>query len=271
MCLSTALRAHLHETVAAKAHTRAQVVRARQVPVQRRGVELGEHVDLGDARVDAVGHGHVNQPVRAADGHGRLGARLCERVQPRACPPSQDDRCAKRATASALSRFTNRNKEASSRKKLTSASSSPAGVRMQGIPWYMQVCAEYLGASPAIEEDTERTELFSSRGFSMTAFTASRHLQPSSSALVLHREASNQHLATSTTTGAPHILGQVLTCYALLQQAQSWPARQGARCAALALRRIPPWPDHPAGSCLHKWVQAAPQQGTQPCLRLVFG
>ena len=105
----------------------------------------------------------------------------------------------------------------------------------------------------------------------MTAFTASRHLQQSSSALFLHREASNLHLATSTTTGTPHMLGQQLTCYALLQQAQSWPARQGARCAAMALLRIPPWPDHPAGSCLHRWVQAAPQRGTQPCLRLVSG
>ena len=127
MLVNGALRAHLHETVAAKAHARAQVVCARQVPVQRRGVELGEHVNLGDARVDAVGHGDVNQPVRAADGHRRLGARLCERVQPRACPPSQDDCCAKRATASALSYFTIRNKEVGSRKNLTSASSSPAG------------------------------------------------------------------------------------------------------------------------------------------------
>lgn len=139
---------------------------------------------------------------------------------------------------------------------------------MEGIQSTCIFCAEYLGGSPAIEEDTERTELFSSRGFSMTAFTASRHLQPSSATFLLHREASNLHLATSTTTGARHMLGQQLTCYALLQQAQSWPARQGARCAALALRRIPPWPDHPSGSRLHRRVQAAPQRGTRPCLRL---
>eukprot|EP00955_Chlamydomonas_euryale_P064564 359014-Chlamydomonas_euryale.AAC.2 len=45
---------HLNEAVTTKAHTRAHVVGAGKVAVQRHGVELRQHVDLGDAAVDAV-------------------------------------------------------------------------------------------------------------------------------------------------------------------------------------------------------------------------
>ena len=33
---------------------------------------LGEDVDLGDAAVEAVGHGHINEAVRATNGHSGL-------------------------------------------------------------------------------------------------------------------------------------------------------------------------------------------------------
>jgi len=79
---------HPHPT-----RTRPHVVRAPQVPVERGGVELGEHIDLGDARVDAVGHGHVDEAVRAADGDGGLGARLGEREQAGSGAATQDDGC----------------------------------------------------------------------------------------------------------------------------------------------------------------------------------
>lgn len=44
-------------------------------------IELGEHVDAGDAGVDAIAYGDVNQPVFARDGDGGLGAVAGERVE----------------------------------------------------------------------------------------------------------------------------------------------------------------------------------------------
>lgn len=42
-------------------------------------------------RVDAVGHRHIDQAVRAADRHGRLGALLRQRVEARARAAAEDD------------------------------------------------------------------------------------------------------------------------------------------------------------------------------------
>ena len=50
----------LHKSVATEAHAGAHVVGASQVAIERRGVELREDVDLGDAGVDAIGHGHID-------------------------------------------------------------------------------------------------------------------------------------------------------------------------------------------------------------------
>lgn len=57
------------------------------------GVELSEDVDLGDARVDAVGHGDVDEAIGAADGDGRLGAVFGERVQTGASTATENDSC----------------------------------------------------------------------------------------------------------------------------------------------------------------------------------
>ena len=57
------------------------------------GVELGEHVDLVDAAVDAVAHGDIDQPVAAANGHSWLGSSLGQRVQAGTRSSSQDDGC----------------------------------------------------------------------------------------------------------------------------------------------------------------------------------
>lgn len=57
------------------------------------GVELGEHVDLVDAAVDAVAHGDINQPVAATDGHCWLGSSLGQGVQAGTSSSSQDDGC----------------------------------------------------------------------------------------------------------------------------------------------------------------------------------
>lgn len=53
----------------------------------------------------------------------------------------------------------------------------------------------YLHHSPAIEEATDRTELFSSKGFSMTASTNVRHL---------HRPPLVNRLGTQTNLPAHH-------------------------------------------------------------------
>mmetsp|Transcript_28085 Transcript_28085/g.61482 ORF Transcript_28085/g.61482 Transcript_28085/m.61482 type:complete len:326 (+) Transcript_28085:675-1652(+) len=79
---------HLHEALGPDG---ALAVRAGQVAVEGHGVELGEHVDLGDAAVEAVGHGHINQAVRATDGHRGLGALLGQGVQARAGATTEDD------------------------------------------------------------------------------------------------------------------------------------------------------------------------------------
>jgi hypothetical protein len=64
------------------------------VPVERRRVELRQHVDLADPAVDAVAHRDINQPICAADGDRRLRPLLRQRVQPAAGAAAQDDGCA---------------------------------------------------------------------------------------------------------------------------------------------------------------------------------
>ena len=71
----------------------AEVVGTGEMPVEGGGVELGEHVDLVDAAVDAVAHGHIDEPVASADGHRWLGACLGQGVQSRPCSSSQNDGC----------------------------------------------------------------------------------------------------------------------------------------------------------------------------------
>lgn len=47
----------------AEGDTAAKVVGAREMPVERSGVELSEDVDFVDPAVDAVAHWHINQSV----------------------------------------------------------------------------------------------------------------------------------------------------------------------------------------------------------------
>lgn len=73
--------------------THLKVVRFGEVAVEGSRVELGEDVDLVDTTVKAVGHGYVDEAVGSTDGYRGLGTRLCEGVQTRASPASEDDRC----------------------------------------------------------------------------------------------------------------------------------------------------------------------------------
>ncbi len=60
--------------------------------VQRRRIELGQHGNVIDARIDAVADGYIDQPVFPGNGDGGLGAHPGQRVQPLANAAAQDDR-----------------------------------------------------------------------------------------------------------------------------------------------------------------------------------
>ena len=47
-------------------------VRHRHMPVERRGIELREHIDAANVRMQAVADGNVNEPVLPANGYRRL-------------------------------------------------------------------------------------------------------------------------------------------------------------------------------------------------------
>jgi len=58
----------------------------RDVPVEGSRVELRQHEDAAQFDVEAVADGHIDQPVLAADGHGRLRALV---VRERAANPDR--------------------------------------------------------------------------------------------------------------------------------------------------------------------------------------
>ena len=64
----------------------------RDVPVERRRVELRQHEDPADVGVQAVADRDVDEAVLAADRHRRLRAELRQRKQPRALSAAEDER-----------------------------------------------------------------------------------------------------------------------------------------------------------------------------------
>ena len=61
------------------------------VPVEAVALVLGEHADAQAAGVDQVREGEVDQPVQAAERHGRLGPVRGERCEPLALPAGEHD------------------------------------------------------------------------------------------------------------------------------------------------------------------------------------
>ncbi len=165
-------RQHLHKAVAAKLDAVAKVVGARQMPVQRRGIELGQHVDLADAAVDAVAHGHVDEPVGATDRHRRLRALLREGVQPAAGASTQDDGCSTADTTVSDCAFDTVNSHLTGASLSTSTGSSWRYLG-QGVYAFPLETAQQKHAAPAMLLDTDRIELFICASRSMTAFTGS--------------------------------------------------------------------------------------------------
>ena len=70
---------HLHEAL----REHVEPVGLRDVAVERRGVELGQHEDALEAGVQAVADRDVDQPVLARERHGRLRAHVRQREQAR--------------------------------------------------------------------------------------------------------------------------------------------------------------------------------------------
>src|SRR5690242_13718481 len=62
------------------------------MPVEAVALVLGQHADAPDPAVDEIGEGEVDQPVQAAEGHGRLGAVIGERRQTLTGSASENDR-----------------------------------------------------------------------------------------------------------------------------------------------------------------------------------
>ena len=68
-----------------------EFVRARNVPVQRRGIELRQNVNAPEAGVDAVGDRDVHEAVFSGERHGGFGAVFGQRKQARALAAAHDD------------------------------------------------------------------------------------------------------------------------------------------------------------------------------------
>jgi hypothetical protein len=141
--------------------TVAKVVCACQMPIERCGVELRQHVDLADTAVDAVAHRHVNEPVCAADGHRRLGALLCERVQPAASASTQDDGCVQSKDTYGHYRLHHVSHDGDMCIATAALSQSLNATENAGL----------LSCAPAMLLDTDRIELFICASRSMTALT----------------------------------------------------------------------------------------------------
>ena len=69
-----------------------QAIGLRDVPVERRRVELRQHEHPLQAGVQAVADRNVDEAILAADRYGRLGAHVGQRIEPCAAPPSQNQR-----------------------------------------------------------------------------------------------------------------------------------------------------------------------------------
>ena len=81
-------REDLDEAVAERVHP----VGLRDVPVERGGVELRQHEDAADVRVQAIADRDVDEAVAPADWHGRLRSVLGQGKQARALAAAEDDR-----------------------------------------------------------------------------------------------------------------------------------------------------------------------------------
>ena len=69
-----------------------EFVGLRDMPMQRRRIEMREQINAAQIGVDAIGDRDIHEPVFTGQGDGRLGALLGEWEQAAALPSSHDDR-----------------------------------------------------------------------------------------------------------------------------------------------------------------------------------
>ena len=62
------------------------------MPVEAHRLVLREHQNLAQAAVEAVGEREIDDPIHAAERHGRLGPIARQRLQPRAFAAGQNYR-----------------------------------------------------------------------------------------------------------------------------------------------------------------------------------
>ena len=132
------------------------------MPIERCGVELSQNVDLRYARVDAVGHGDGYQSVGSSNGDRRLCTLLCEGVEPRPCASSQYNSC--KATTYLIPLCDHGAADVLILAQEEHQPSAAGTASLAGKVHQRGACA-----APAMLPETERAELVSIRGFSMTA------------------------------------------------------------------------------------------------------
>ena len=81
-------RQDLDEAVAEQIHA----IGLGDVAVERRGIELRQHEDAAELRMQAIADRNVDQAVLSADRDGRLGPVLRQRKQPRSLPAAENER-----------------------------------------------------------------------------------------------------------------------------------------------------------------------------------
>jgi hypothetical protein len=78
----------LDEPLAERIHPKGM----RDMPIERRRVELRQHEDATNVGVEAVADRDVDQSIAAADRHGRFRALQRQRIQPRPLAAAKNDR-----------------------------------------------------------------------------------------------------------------------------------------------------------------------------------
>src|SRR6266436_1249907 len=91
-----------------------EFVTGLDVPMQRHAVELRKHIDRAQAGVQAIADWNIDDPIFSTERHGRFGAILRQRKQPRAGATAHDDckrslKCARRQCPTDFRSRTSRN------------------------------------------------------------------------------------------------------------------------------------------------------------------
>ena len=59
--------------------------------IQRSAIELRQHIDLIDLRIDTIRDRYVNESIFSSQGHSRLGSHFGQRIEAGASTTSKND------------------------------------------------------------------------------------------------------------------------------------------------------------------------------------